>query len=539
VWDHRISPMAPLSSLATAFAALAAIPQGVDAVERREALPWAGAANASAGSLVDIVQCVDSHTSCEAWSRSGECSKNPGFMASSCRRSCGKCALSGEDALKAREICHLAARNLLGLHHSLLTGGQLADDSSMSKPPASLVHARVRELMVESLNLLERCGSDHADPNAAFIELAAAIQASVDATCGAGAAGTGAGEEPECAPPPSQEDLDAIAAAAAARLSGMKVDTHFAMLRGLDGQLNVKMPLIGLGTWLTTGIDCEKLVTDGLKAGLRAIDTSENYLNADAIGRAIAASNVPRGELFLASKLSHANSYSTQGARESLQAQLDALGTDYLDLFMLHSVGPSTAARREAWREMRAMQSEGLVRSIGVSNFHLQDLKSLVEEDSDDGGQVVAMLQNKFNPYHQGSLHTSGDDYPLFCRDHNITLIAYCPLNAWPSALAPINDVFVSHVAVKVDRTPAQVLLRWALQRGAAVLTRSSKEAHLQEAVAVYDFELSSTYDSIVSGLGWLALSKTNRPPPSVADVLGIQQAEKSARSLRSMRNEL
>jgi diketogulonate reductase-like aldo/keto reductase len=480
-------------------------------------------------------------------------------MASSCRLSCDRCALSGDEALKAVEVCRFATRNLLGLHHSILTDGAL--DGSSTGSEDGVARGRVGELMVDALSLLATCSAHHDNVNTALARVADKILASVDATCGTAADGAGASARPECAPAPSHAAAASIAAAAAAATaqppSVLSDSSRVVMLRGADGNLSVPMPLVGLGTWLTTGAESEKLVAVGLAAGIRAIDGSENYLNSDAIGRAVEASKIPRGELFLASKLSHASSYSKSGARAALKTQLEAMRTSYLDLFMLHSVGPSLAAMREAWSEMKAMQHEGLVRAIGVSNFQIHDLDNLLAFDNaaggppyddtargdayadtaggaayadaaaegayadtargrayddtargpayddtalgdvydDDtaggraynntvgghaydtagghayvdtarghahdntaGGSPLAMLQNKFSPYHLGSLHTGGRDYAQYCRDKGIALVAYCPLNAWPSALSPLNDLIVAHIALKLKRTPAQVM---------------------------------------------------------------------------------
>ena len=123
-----------------------------------------------------------------------------------------------------------------------------------------------------------------------------------------------------------------------------------------------QMPSVGLGTWLTVGQACYDLVVSGLRAGLRHIDTSENYQNHEEIGRAMADSGVLRSEIFLADKLSFPQSYSAEGVRKSVGEALRKMKTEYIDLYMLHSIGPSTAARHEAWREMVALQKEGTLR---------------------------------------------------------------------------------------------------------------------------------------------------------------------------------
>ena len=205
--------------------------------------------------------------------------------------------------------------------------------------------------------------------------------------------------------------------------------------------------------------------------------------------------------------------------RAWVRTSLGHLGTHYLDLLMLHSIGPSPAARMEAWREMEKLQDEGVVRAIGTSNFGTAEMAQLRR----DAREPPATAQIKFNPFHPGRTgNAGGEDFAADCRDHGCVLVAYCPLNAWPSKLAPIHDGHVAAIARRVGRTPAQVLLRWVLQRGAAALTRSSSEAHLQEAMEVFRFALSEADMATISGLGWLVESAHHKPPPSVPDVFGV-----------------
>ena len=282
------------------------------------------------------------------------------------------------------------------------------------------------------------------------------------------------------------------------------------------------MPLVGLGTWLTTGAECTKMVAAALRAGIRAIDTSENYANHEAIGAALRESNVPRAELFLADKISFAGSYSRSGVRAAVAKSLQALGTTYLDLLMLHSIGPSPSARMEAWREMEALKAEGVVRAIGTSNFGTREMGELRAATS----EPPAVHQIKFNVYHQGRTgNAAGEDFAADCAADGCVVMAYCPLNAWPSKLAPVDDKIVGAIARRLGRTPAQVLLRWVLQRGAVALTRSRDERRLRDALAVKDFALSESDMAVLSGLSWLVESETNRPPPAVVDALGVVSA--------------
>ena len=171
---------------------------------------------------------------------------------------------------------------------------------------------------------------------------------------------------------------------------------------------------------------------------------------------------------------------------------------------------------------MEQLKKEGVVRSIGTSNFGIREMEELRRQAS----EPPATHQIKFNPYHPGRTgNTGGDDFEADCIKGGCTIVAYCPLNSWPSKLAPIHDGHVRAIAKRIGRTPAQVLLRWALQRGTAVLTRSSNPAHLREALEVTKFTLSASEMSLISSLAWLVESTTHRPPASVLDAFGVWKA--------------
>lgn len=287
------------------------------------------------------------------------------------------------------------------------------------------------------------------------------------------------------------------------------------------------MPAIGLGTWLTVGDECTKMVADALALGFRHIDTSENYANHDAIGKALTASSVPRSELFLADKISLPTSYSSKGVRLAVAKALASLGTHYLDLLMLHSVGPSRAARNEAWAEMVKLKEEGVVRAIGTSNFGTHEMAEL-RRDAPANPPVTHQI--KFNPYHPGRTgNANGEDFAADCKSNGCHLVAYCPLNSWPSKLAPIHDGHVAAIAKRLGRSPAQVLLRWVAQSGHAALTRSSNEAHLREAMQIFEFALSKSDMATISGLAWLVQSMQHAPPASIADAFGVMAAPAAA----------
>lgn len=447
--------------------------------------PFLDAANHSAVALAEMLVCKDnSGPSCNSWAASGECERNAGFMRAECRKSCNACALSHEDAIGAAEVGLVVARNFA-----------LACEYAASPSP---VCAHAKDLLPAL-----RAGRTR---EAELQKLATGTLSLVETAC-----------RDSCKLGEGPHHVPAVLTGAGLELPQAHGDSTAGSFYTLPH--GVHMPKIGLGTWLSTGAECTDMVAAALRAGLRHIDTSENYANHEAIGKALRASDVPREQLFLADKISLPTSYSAAGVRAWVRTSLGHLGTHYLDLLMLHSIGPSPAARMEAWREMEKLQDEGVVRAIGTSNFGTAEMAQLRR----DAREPPATAQIKFNPFHPGRTgNAGGEDFAADCRDHGCVLVAYCPLNAWPSKLAPINDRWVAHVAAKYGKTPAQVLLRWAVHQGHAPLTRSRREERLREALGALSFDLRPEDIVLLSGLAWHVESESNRPPATVADVFGV-----------------
>ena len=438
------------------------------------------------------------------------------LMGSACRKSCNKCQVSGELAQQAIEALLYSTRNLQA-HCERVNREHLA--APVAPCGKALKNA------ADALKLAD--APDYADQARLVARLTAtatATMSAVEAMCGASATVgvplAANGEEAEMQRGCGAVDYNALEPAfTPAEPPGTVA------LRG-----GVQMPLVGLGTWMTVGQAAVDLVASGLRAGFRAIDTSENYANADKVGEAIAASGVARKDLFLADKVSFPKSYSKDGVRAMLAASLAAHRTEYLDLLMLHSVGPGLKARVETYRELLALKDEGKVRAVGVSNFGVGDLKAL----ADAGLEAPSTLQVKFNVLHPGRTgNAAGEDLLAYCKEHGIVLVAYCPLNSWPSKLAPIADLHVAHIAAKLKRTPSQVLLRWATQQGVAVLTRSSKEERLREARDL-GFAIGDADMRLLSGLAWFVRSRSNRPPPTVEDEYDVHGLDERARKWHS-----
>lgn len=242
-------------------------------------------------------------------------------------------------------------------------------------------------------------------------------------------------------------------------------------------QLNngVKMPLAGLGTFKMVS---QKICTDSLaaayEAGYRLVDTAQYYGNEEQLGRAIRESGINREELFLTTK---AWFLSYDNCRDGVLASMKKLGTDYLDLILLHWPFGDVYT---AWRDLEKLYEEGLVRAIGVANFSPARLMDLIRF-------------HKIRPaVNQVEIH-------LFCQ-RQLELPWYAKYDAAPQAYAPlgqgkINEMFtqqaVLDAALHHGKTPAQIALRFLVQQGIVVIPKSSSPAHLKENIAIFDFTLT------------------------------------------------
>lgn len=276
----------------------------------------------------------------------------------------------------------------------------------------------------------------------------------------------------------------------------------------------VQMPTLGLGVWQLDANDgsAYNSVMMALAAGYRHIDTAQGYGNEREVGRAVRDSGVPRSEIFIVTKLSRPHEYAA-GVRRCFLEQLDALGMEYVDVYMLHSPGPDADARRAAWRELEALYAEGRIRGLGVSNFNAELLTELLSA----AHVRPVYLQNKFSVYHpagEGDLSIpavqprGGSSLLDMLTSNNITLVGYSAINPRSgSYLSPLDDPHVNAVAQRVGRPASQVLHRWLLQLGVAVIPRSSKRERIVENAQVFDFELSEADMHLLSGLASLAAS--------------------------------
>jgi diketogulonate reductase-like aldo/keto reductase len=243
-----------------------------------------------------------------------------------------------------------------------------------------------------------------------------------------------------------------------------------------DGRTRVladghRMPMLGLGVWqVPAGPECVNAVRWALELGYRHIDTAQAYGNEESVGRALRDSGVPRNEVFLTTKFFPDLEDPVAEAERSLRR----LGVDQVDLYLIHwpQGGPTWA-----WPGMERAQELGLARSIGVSNFGVSELDEVIAAGT--SGPVVNQVQFSAREYRRGLLEA--------CRERSIALEAYSPLGTGRY----LSNETVSRVAERAGRTPAQVLLRWCLQRDVPVIPKSVHRDRIEENAQVFDFTLS------------------------------------------------
>ncbi len=253
-----------------------------------------------------------------------------------------------------------------------------------------------------------------------------------------------------------------------------------------------RIPQLGFGVWQVTGGNTVPVVTAALEAGYRHIDTAAAYGNERSVGQAIRESGIPRGELFVTTKLDTSD---MGRARAALEDSLDSLGLDYVDLYLIHWPVPRHRLRFDAWEAMEQGRAEGLVRSIGVSNFTPKYLQELV----DRGGTVPAVNQIEYHPTYQQH------ELQAFAAAHGIATEAYSPLGMGSGP----RDAVIGRIAEKHGVTPAQVILRWHLQQRRIAIPKTATPARIIENLAVTGFELDTddlaAVDALNTGryLGW------------------------------------
>ena len=240
------------------------------------------------------------------------------------------------------------------------------------------------------------------------------------------------------------------------------------------------IPQLGFGTYKIAPDQTASAVRTALEVGYRHIDTAQLYRNEQGVGRAIREANVDRADVFVTSKLNN-GVHKPDDARRAFDDTLAALGFDYVDLFLIHWPLPTRYGGDfvSTWRTLEEFKNDGRARSIGVSNFQVAHLERLARETD----TTPTVNQVEAHPYF------NNDEVRAYGREHGIVTEAWAPI----ARGTVVNDPNVTRVARAADRSPAQVVLRWHIQRGDIVFPKSVTPQRIKENYALFDFELSNT----------------------------------------------
>jgi len=236
----------------------------------------------------------------------------------------------------------------------------------------------------------------------------------------------------------------------------------------------IGMPIFGLGTYLARrGEETRRAVLYALEVGYRHIDTASMYGNEEDVGRALRESGILREDVFVTTKLWNSD-HGYKKAISACEESLRKLGNSYIDLYLIH--WPVEGLRNESWRALEELLEDGKCRAIGVSNYMIWHLEELFENSA----IIPAVNQVEFSPY----LYL--EDLLIFCNSNNIQLESYSPLTKGQR----LQDSKLAAIALKYSKTPAQLLIRWALEHEVAVIPKSSNQKRILENSQVFDFQI-------------------------------------------------
>ncbi|GAA4836465.1 aldo/keto reductase [Luteimicrobium xylanilyticum] len=248
----------------------------------------------------------------------------------------------------------------------------------------------------------------------------------------------------------------------------------------------VRIPQLGFGVFQIPPEETRDAVATALEVGYRHIDTAQMYRNEQGVGEAVRASGIPRDEIFVTSKLSNAF-HDHDAALASFDRSLETLGFDQLDLFLVHWPLPEVGSYVDTWKAMEEIYASGRARAIGVSNFQPHHLRRLHTETT----VVPAVNQVEVHPY------LTQDELRAFDAEHEIATEAWSPI----AQGLVLDDPVIVQIAKDHDRTPAQVVLRWHVQRGEIIFPKSVTRSRVEENFALFDFELEDADVAAISAL--------------------------------------
>lgn len=247
----------------------------------------------------------------------------------------------------------------------------------------------------------------------------------------------------------------------------------------------VKMPILGYGVYQVTKDECCRCVLDALKTGYRSIDTAQSYFNEEEVGEAIAKSGVPREEIFLTTKV-WIEHYGYENCKASVLESMRKLQTDYLDMCLLHQPFSDYYG---AWRALEELYEEGKIRAIGISNFYVDRMVDIASF-----AKIRPMVnQIEIHPHNQQS------DNLNWHKKYSIQPEAWAPFGEGRDGMFELPEL--KAIGEKYGKTPAQVMLRWHIQRGVVAIPKSTHIERMEENFNVFDFALTDEDMAVIESL--------------------------------------
>jgi 2,5-diketo-D-gluconate reductase A len=249
-----------------------------------------------------------------------------------------------------------------------------------------------------------------------------------------------------------------------------------------------EMPVLGLGTWPLRGAEAAAAVRTAIEAGYRLIDTAENYRNEDGVGQGWRDSGLDRSELFITTKFNR-QWHSVDGVREAWRASTRRLGTDYIDLFMVHWPNPDQGKYVDAVSGLARLLADGSIKAIGTSNFKPTHLRRVMEET----GLIPDVNQIQLSPY------ATRPDSRRYHHAHQIVTESWSPIGGGDDDLR--SDPTIVAIADRHGKSPAQTVLRWHYQLGLVSVPKSGNPERIAENIDIFDFTLSKDDMAAISAL--------------------------------------
>ena len=273
----------------------------------------------------------------------------------------------------------------------------------------------------------------------------------------------------------------------------------------------VEIPILGFGVFqITDPVECERSVVDAIHAGYSHIDTAASYQNEEAVGRGIKHSGVAREKLFITTKL-WIQSQGYEGTLKAFERSLKRLQLDYIDLYLIHQ--PFGDVYGE-WRAMEELYQQGKIRAIGVSNFQPDRIMDLMIHNK----ITPAVNQIEVNPFQQQI------DTQRFLQDNSVQVEAWAPFAEGRNNIFQ-NEILLS-IAAKHNKSVAQVILRWLVQRGIIALAKSTRKERMIENISVFDFELSAEDMAAIATLDTKTSSFFDHRNPEMVKWLGNRKLD-------------